>query len=100
MSVRRMCAAGNHRDSSYAPTGKDHRIGTSGPEFFHDLFDSHYRAAGGEDRLFLHSYDAFKENVAFAVGPLSMDDGDIRAVGRNASQFFSRERAAHEFDIG
>ncbi len=92
-------AARHHGDGRDGPGGEDHRIGVARAEFVDDLLDGHHRALGGEHRLLLNADNALEHDVALAVGLQRVDDGDVRAHGRDGGQHLARIGAGDRADV-
>ena len=78
-------AASTHAGSTTAP-GR-------GVELVDDLLDRDDRPAGRQHGLLLHADDAPDLHVAVAVGPLGVDDRDVRAHRRHRGELLAGERA-------
>ncbi len=97
--VGRMRAAGHDRDGVDGPVRQDGQIGVQTVEIVDHLLDRHHDALGRQRRFLLDADDAFDQHVAFPVGLLRMDEGDVGPERGNGRQFLAGERAGDRFDV-
>ncbi|MCY1432144.1 hypothetical protein D9M71_481340 [compost metagenome] len=67
-------------------------------EVVDDLFNGDNATLGGQCGFFLHPENAPEQHVAFAIGFLCMDHGDVRAHRRHGGEHFAGERAGNGLD--
>src|SRR5579859_7503219 len=85
-------------DGAHCPIGQNGGVRTGCAQIIDDFFYGHERLRRCQHRFFLHADDALEEYIAGAVGPLSMDDGEVWPDGGYGGELLSREGAFDKAD--